>query len=323
MAAARLIKTEMKPMQNDPSKIQPLSLRKEALPEASPAILSKIAGEPFNGLSIDVEDYFQVSAFEKNIRFEDWQKHESRVFGNTVRILEILQHHGTRATFFVLGWVAERLPKVVREIHEAGHEVACHSYNHKLVYDLSRDSFREDVRRTKGILEDIIGQPVTGYRAPSYSICGETLWALDILIEEGIEYDSSIFPIYHDRYGIPDFPRHPHRIWRNGSSLVEFPPSTLRLGGVNIPIAGGGYFRLFPYPFIRWGIQRLNVAEKCPAIIYLHPWELDYNQPRLNGSALSKFRHYLNLTRMEKTLKRLISDFSFVPMRTLCDRIAP
>lgn len=272
---------------------------------------------PINGLSIDVEDYYQVSAFEKKVRFEDWGKHESRVFGNTVRILEILHHHGVKATFFILGWVAEFFPGVVREIAGAGHEVACHSYKHRLVYHLTPAEFREDIRRSKGILEDLTGKHVVGYRAPSYSIVRESLWALDILAEEGFLYDSSIFPIHHDRYGLPDYPRHPYTIKRNGHSMMEFPPSTLRLGGVNIPMAGGGYFRLFPYRFIRWGIERLNLLEGEPAIIYLHPWEIDVNQPRLNGGILSNFRHYLNLGRTERNFRRLLNDFSFVPIREI------
>lgn len=272
-----------------------------------------------NAISFDVEDYYQVSAFARVVHFSDWGKKESRVFGNTIRILEILHHQGVKATFFTLGWVAETFPKVVREIYEAGHEVACHSYNHRLVYDLTPAEFREDIRRSKGILEDLSGARVVGYRAPSYSIIRESLWALDILMEEGFLYDSSIFPIHHDRYGLPDYPRHPYQIERNGQSLVEFPPSTLKLAGVNIPIAGGGYFRFFPYSFIRWGIRRLNRVEEEPAVIYFHPWEFDYNQPRLNGGAIFNFRHYLNLGGTENNLRRLLKDFSFVPMRALCE----
>jgi len=270
-----------------------------------------------NGLSIDVEDYYQVSAFEKSIAFSDWTKHESRVFGNTVRILEVLQHQRVKATFFILGWIAEFIPKVVREIAEAGHEIACHSYNHRLVYELTPSQFREDIRTSKKVLEDISGTPVIGYRAPSYSITQESLWALEILIEEGFLYDSSIFPIHHDRYGLPNYPRHPYWIDRNAGSIREFPPSTLRLGKINLPIAGGGYFRVLPYSMIRWGIQRLNHREGQPAVIYLHPWELDYNQPRLNGGYLSNLRHYLNLGRTEHILRRLMSEFTFCPIREL------
>jgi polysaccharide deacetylase family protein (PEP-CTERM system associated) len=281
---------------------------------------SPIHPGPTNALSIDVEDYYQVSAFEPIVRYEDWGKHESRVFGNTVRVLELLHHHGVKATFFVLGWIGEYMPKVVREIAEAGHEVACHSYNHRLVYSLSRNAFREDLHRTKAILEDIIGVPVAGYRAPSYSIVRESLWALEELMDAGFLYDSSIFPIRHDRYGLPGYPRHIYRFERNGKTLIEFPPSTVRIGRVNIPIAGGGYLRLFPYAFTRWSIQRLNRVENEPALIYFHPWEIDYNQPRLNGGSVSNARHYLNLGSTESTLRRLLRDFSFSPIRVLCEQ---
>ena len=277
--------------------------------------------EILNGLSIDVEDYFQVSAFESKIQFSQWSHLESRVFGNTVRILEILEHRGVKATFFILGWIGEKFPKVVNEIHEFGHEVACHSYNHQLVYNMTPDAFREDIRRTKGVLEDLTGCPVVGFRAPSYSIVQKSLWSLDILIEEGFLYDSSIFPIYHDRYGLPGFPRHPYRIRKNGKSILEFPPSTVRIGGFNFPISGGGFFRVLPYSFFRWGIKKVNQIEKESVVVYLHPWEVDRNQPRINGGILFNPRHYINLGRSEKVLKNLIKDFSFVPIRTLYENL--
>lgn len=265
-----------------------------------------------NALTIDVEDYYMVSGFADVVKFEDWHKYESRVERNTIKLLEILDEYKVKATFFILGWIAEKNPALVKDIHNSGHEVACHSYNHRLVYDLTPEEFREDIRRAKGILEDITGRPVIGFRAPSYSITGLTFWCLDVLHELGFRYDSSIFPIHHDRYGIPNYRRFPHCILGEGeNALWEFPLSTLRWGKMNIPIAGGGYFRLFPYSFVRWGIRRINEKEQAPAIVYLHPWEIDPSQPRVNGSWLSRFRHYVNLGKTESRLRRLLRDFQF------------
>jgi len=269
-----------------------------------------------NILTIDVEDYYHVSVFEPIVKRDDWEKYQSRVVGNTRAILGILREFGAKATFFVLGWVAERYPQIVKDIEQDGHEVASHSYDHRLTYDQSRETFRENIRKTKAILESVISNEVSGYRATSYSITERSLWALDVLAEEGFLYDSSIFPIVHDRYGIPDAERFPHVVLDNGKSkLWEFPPSTVRLLGMNIPIAGGGYFRFFPYEFTRWAIRRLNKAD-CPAIVYIHPWEIDPDQPRLNGSRISQFRHYLNLDKTENRLKALLRDFDFVSIRT-------
>ncbi len=271
-----------------------------------------------NGLSIDVEEYFNVAAFEDQIRFEDWDKFESRVENSTKSILSILNQYQVKATFFVLGWVAERHPGLISSIHAQGHEIACHSYAHKLIYSQTPDQFKEDLRRSKRILEDIIGEKVVGYRAPSYSITKDSLWALDILISEGFLYDSSIFPIIHDRYGIPDGDRFIYKIGGNsGQTITEIPLSTVELFKKNIPIAGGGYMRLLPYSFIRWGIQKINLKENKPAIIYLHPWEIDVGQPRLQGSMLSKFRHYVNLSKMERNLRYLLRDFRFGPVRDI------
>lgn len=265
-----------------------------------------------NALTIDVEDYYQVSAFESVIKFEEWNQYESRVEQNTYRILDILDANQTKATFFVLGWIAEQHPKLVQEIQKRGHEVASHGYSHRRVYTQTPEQFRTETRRARYILEDIIGQPIRGYRAASYSITKNSLWALDILQEEGFVYDSSIFPIRHDLYGIPGYPRFCHRL--NGYTkqrLVEFPISTLQLMGITIPVAGGGYLRLFPYPFIRWAIRHINSREHQPVIIYLHPWEIDPAQPRIHASLLSRFRHYLNLAKMEDRLRRLLQDFQF------------
>ena len=265
-----------------------------------------------NALTIDVEDYYHVSAFEAVVPFADWERYESRVERNTHRILDLLDAYATEATFFVLGWLLERYPGLIRTIVTRGHEVASHGYAHRRVYTQTPAQFRTETRRSKCLLEDTLGQPIRGYRAASYSITRHSLWALDVLREEGFVYDSSIFPIRHDLYGIPSHPRFCHMIpGQSDSPLVEFPLSTLRLGGTNFPIAGGGYLRLFPYAYTRWGIRYLNRREGQPAIVYLHPWELDPEQPRLPAGKLSRFRHYTNLHRMEERFVRLLQDFSF------------
>jgi polysaccharide deacetylase family protein (PEP-CTERM system associated) len=218
---------------------------------------------------------------------------------------------GVTATFFTLGWVAERFPALVRRIAEAGHEIASHGYAHRLVYQTTRDEFADDLRRARTAIEAACGMPVLGYRAPSYSITRDSLWALDVLLEQGYVYDASVFPIHHDRYGIPDAPRHPYRIRRPLGELWELPGSTVQVGGQNLPIAGGGYFRLLPYSWTRWGIRRVNERERQPAIFYLHPWEIDPDQPRIEASTLSRFRHYRNLAKTESRLRRLLSEFRF------------
>lgn len=278
-----------------------------------------------NALTIDVEDYFMVSAFADVVKFEDWPKYESRVEKNTLRILDLLDEHNVKATFFVLGWVAEHYPKLVLEIHNRGHEIACHGYNHRLASDLSLQEFREDTKKSKALIEDAIGTRVFGYRATSYSIMKRSLWALDILIEEGFIYDSSIFPVYHDRYGYPQFNRFPVVIHREGGGeILEIPPSTIRFLGRNVPIAGGGYLRLFPVRFVEWGIRSINEKELQPAIIYLHPWEVDPKQPRLNGSRRSNFRHYINIDKTHFKLKRLLETFHFKPMKDVfADKLTP
>lgn len=264
-----------------------------------------------NAMSVDVEDYFHVSAFSNVVRPDQWTGFESRVCANTDRLLEIFAARGVTATFFVLGWVAERFPALVRRIQSEGHELASHSYDHGLVYDRTPEAFRADLRRAHAAIGDATGVAVTGFRAPSYSVVERSLWALDVLIEEGYTYDSSIYPIRHDRYGIPAWTRHIHRVRRAGGALWELPGSTVRRLNANLPMGGGGYFRLLPYAWTRWGIAHLNTEERQPAIFYLHPWEIDPDQPRLAASTLSRVRHYTNLGSTEARLKRLLEDFQF------------
>ncbi len=352
-----------------------------------------------NALTIDVEDYFQVHAFSNVIRYQDWANYECRIERNTYAILEILDnanvpnrsnspaiptHHSslitqnsTKATFFILGWIAERYPGLVREIAAQGHEVASHGYRHELVGNQSPSEFQEDIVRTKKILEDIIGAMVIGYRASTYSITKKTSWALRSLAQEGYRYDSSIFPIYHDVYGFPEAPRFPFKVNLNGypeddvrnvqdlgvvqsvrtfkrvcqneqsntsnesntsnnsasggsddsrnsnsldgpNTLWEFPISTVRFLGQNLPVAGGGYFRLFPYSLVKRLLRHINGAEQKPFVFYLHPWELDPDQPRIGGAPLkSRFRQYLNLDKVEGRFRKLLSDFRFAPIRDL------
>ncbi len=267
-----------------------------------------------NALTIDVEDYFQVAALAEAVRYDDWSSMEYRVEANTDRILGLFDQAGVTATFFTLGWVAERSPQLVKRIAQAGHEVASHGYSHQLIYNQTPDVFAEETRRSKGILEDILGTSVTGYRAASYSITNQSRWALDILAEQGFTWDSSIFPVRHDRYGMPGTPRWPHRLTTDkGYELAEFPLSTLKLPGYTLPIAGGGYFRLFPYWFSRYGLGSIN-RQGRPFVFYLHPWEVDPNQPRLDVKWLSRFRHYNNLDVCEERLAQLLSDFRFTTM---------
>jgi polysaccharide deacetylase family protein (PEP-CTERM system associated) len=269
-------------------------------------------------MTVDVEDYFHVSVFDGLVPRHTWNSLESRVCANTERLLQIFDESNTRATFFVLGWVAERFPSLIRRIAAEGHEIASHGYAHRLVYDLTRSEFREDVRRSKAVLESAVSVPVLGYRAPSYSVTPKSLWALDVLIEEGFRYDASIFPIHHDRYGIPVSPRHPY-VLKRARPLLEAPASTVRWGPVNLPIGGGGYFRILPYAWTRWGISRLNVVERLPAIFYLHPWEIDAAQPRLDAPVLGRFRHYFNLDKTEQRLQILLREFEFSTMIDLLE----
>jgi polysaccharide deacetylase family protein (PEP-CTERM system associated) len=263
-----------------------------------------------NALTIDVEDYYQVSAFESCVRRSEWDSFESRVVDSTWRILDLLAEAGVRCTFFILGYVAERHPELVRAIHIAGHEIGCHSYWHRLVYDQTPQAFRSDLRHARDVLQEIIGEPVTAYRAPSFSITRRSLWALDILLEEGFVLDSSIFPTHHDRYGLVGAPLQPHRLVRPCGTIGEFPMPVYRRFGYPLPVGGGGYFRLYPYALTRHGLRSIN-AEGRPFVVYLHPWEVDPEQPRLTPGRLKAFRHYVNLHRTEKRLMKLVRDFAF------------
>ena len=272
---------------------------------ASPVIIR-------NALTVDVEDYFHVANLAPNIRRESWNSRESRVVGNTQKLLAIFEEFDVRGTFFVLGWVAERYPQLVRDIAARGHEIACHGYSHRLVYEQSPEEFYQETHRAKNLLQDITGSAVLGYRAASYSIVRESLWALDILVELGFVYDSSIFPVRHDRYGIPEAERAPHRMATpTGKSIVEWPLATARILGFRLPVAGGGYFRLLPYWLSRWGLASINRRELRPFVFYLHPWEIDPAQPRVSASWLSRFRHYTNLGKCEQRLRRLLAEFRF------------
>ncbi|MEM9386301.1 MAG: XrtA system polysaccharide deacetylase [Pseudomonadota bacterium] len=266
-------------------------------------------------MSVDVEDYFQVSAFEKQVARDQWDGLELRVEANVDRILELFARHDVRSTFFTLGWIAQRCPQMVRRIVEQGHELASHGYEHVRVTEQDPMDFRQDVMRTKGILEDLSGTSVCGYRAPSYSIGAANLWALDVLEETGHRYSSSIYPIKHDLYGMPEAPRTAFRT-RTQGGLLEFPVSAVDLAGRRVPCGGGGFFRLFPYRFSRYLIARFNRTFRQPSIFYFHPWEVDVDQPRIGGaSAKSRFRHYLNLERMAPRLERLADDFTWAPLR--------
>ncbi len=274
--------------------------------------------EVINALSFDIEDWFQVENLKSAISGGQWDSCDLRVVNNTRKILELLRRHQTRATFFILGWVAERCHELVREIASEGHEVASHGYGHDLVYTQTPEEFRRDIRRSKEILEGLTGTTVQGYRAPSFSITPETPWAIDVLAEEGFTYDSSVFPTsFHDRYGFNGSSRFPFR-FENG--LVEVPLSTVRFGGKNIPAAGGGYFRLFPYLLFRHLAQRIN-NEGRALVFYLHPWELDPGQPRIPIRHDYRFRHYVNLRKTELRLDQLLGDFRFGSMKELVVRV--
>ena len=267
-----------------------------------------------NILSVDVEDYFMVSAFSHLIPFTQWGRYECRVERNTIRLLELFGRKSTKATFFILGWVAERYPQLIKEIHGRGHEVGSHGYNHRLVYEMTPQEFREDIRKTKHILEDITGKPIVSYRAPSYSITEKSFWALDILMEEGFRFDSSIYPIRHDRYGFPAYSRSTAEERRGDLSLMEVPLSTIRLFGMNIPFGGGGYFRLYPYRFTTWCIDHLNNSENLPIVAYIHPWEIDCEQPKVRAKCLTRLRHGINIRKNERRLEALLDRYRFGSM---------
>lgn len=270
-----------------------------------------MAGRIKNAMSIDVEDYFQVSAFAPHIRREDWDALPCRVERNVDVILGLLDEADAKATFFTLGWIAERYPKVVRRIVDNGHELASHGYGHQRASDLTPEAFRDDITRAKHILEELGGVAIRGYRAPSFSINRNNWWAVEELENAGYVYSSSIYPVRHDHYGMPDAPRFPHR--PNGEAgILELPPTTVPLMGRNWPAAGGGWFRLLPYSMSRWMLNRVNDRDHSPCMFYFHPWELDAGQPRQTGlSARTRFRHYVNLQRMPGRLRKLLNDFEW------------
>ena len=262
-----------------------------------------------NALTIDVEDYFQVSAFAPYIKRTEWNTRECRVERNVNRILDLLAEQQTQATFFTLGWIAERYPELVRRIAREGHEVASHGYGHERVSDLTETEFYSDIYLSKSILEDLAGVAVVGYRAPSFSIGAANLWAFDTLERAGYRYSSSIYPIKHDHYGMPDAPRFAHQI-RPG--LLEVPVTTLRVGKRNLPSSGGGYFRLLPYSVSRWMLRQMHARDGEAAIFYFHPWEIDEDQPRVDGiNSHTRFRHYVNIHRMEGRIRQLLRDFKW------------
>jgi polysaccharide deacetylase family protein (PEP-CTERM system associated) len=267
-----------------------------------------------NALTVDVEDWFQVSNFEGLVDRDDWDRMESRVERNTGRVLELFARHGVRGTFFVLGWVAERFPGVVREIRDAGHEIASHGHGHELVYRIGRERFASDLVRSVEAIEAACGTRPRGYRAPSFSVDERAPWAFEVLADHGFDFDSSIFPVRHPRYGVPAFSRVPRRVSTgNGATIREFPLTTLRVAGRNVGAAGGGYLRLFPLPVLETAFRTMNRAGQ-PAVLYLHPWELDPGQPRLPVRGLGRFTHYTNLERTESRLERLLDRFRFAPM---------
>ena len=269
-----------------------------------------------SALTVDVEDYFQVEAFAEHVTFESWGQFPSRVADNTRRVMEIFADLDVRATLFIVGWVAERDPALVREMAAAGHEIACHSYRHRHICRLTPQEFREDTRRAIRTLEDASGQKVVGYRAPTFSIMKQSLWALEILADEGITYDASVFPIRHDLYGIPDAPRFPFS-WKlpSGRSMDEFPATTVRLSGMNLATGGGGYLRILPLWYTQWALNRVRRRDGQPAMVYFHPWEIDPGQPHIPATWKSRLRHYSNLRSMERRVRAVVRHGNFAPMR--------
>ncbi len=275
-------------------------------------MIRKTATSLPNVFTVDVEDYFHVASFAGQISPDDWDQYECRVEANTHRILELAAKHGVRGTFFVLGWVADRYPELVVDIRDAGHEIGSHSYWHQLIYEQGPERFREDLIRSRDLLQDITGDAVTLFRAPSFSVTKKSLWALDILVEEGFRVDSSVYPVRHDRYGIPDAEITPHEVTTESGSIIEFPGTVCTLGGMNVPVGGGGYFRLFPWWLMRRFLSRVNKQRQFN--FYIHPWEVDPDQPRLNGPWKSRFRHYQNLKTTETKLNYLLSSFELGTM---------
>jgi polysaccharide deacetylase family protein (PEP-CTERM system associated) len=270
-----------------------------------------------NALTVDVEDYFQVSAFRDQVSPDDWPQFESRVVANTHRVLDVFADAGVTATFFVLGWIAEHHPQLVREIAARGHEIACHGYSHQLIYGQSPQVFGEETRRAKALLENQAQEAVNGYRAASFSITDESRWALDVLADNGFEYDSSMYPVRHDLYGTAVQAAGPHRIVApGGKTLIEFPMTTRSFMGMTVPVSGGGYFRLYPYRLSRYLLNKVN-GDAEPFVFYMHPWEIDPDQPRIRSSLKSRMRHYTNLDRFELKLRALLRDFEFTSMANI------
>jgi len=269
-------------------------------------------------MSVDVEDYFMVEAFSGSVKPSTWDQWPSRVVNSTRRALDLFEKHAVKGTFFFVGWVARKFPELVRDVHARGHELACHSYWHRTVYSLTPEEFRQDTRAAVEAIEDAAGVRVSGYRAPSWSITKQSLWALDILAEEGFTYDSSIYPIHHDLYGVPGAQRFPytHRL-KNGLSLPEFPPTTVRWLGQNLPAAGGGYLRILPMAYTHWVFRKFERDYDEKVVVYFHPWELDPEQPRIKEKLKSRFRHYTNLEGMEGKLDKLLGKYSFQCFRDL------
>ncbi len=275
-------------------------------------------------MTVDVEDYFHVEAFAKVVRRDRWDEYPLRVEASTLRILDLFDKHQVKAPYFVLGWVARKLPRIVCEIARRGHEVGCHSFWHRLVYGLTPEEFRSDLREATKTIEDVAQRGLRGFRAPSYSVTKRSLWALEILAEEGYTYDSSIFPIRHDIYGFPEFPRFPVRVELAGSgSITEFPPSTVRVLGRNLPGPGGGYLRIFPLRYALWALGRIQSCDSKPGTVYLHPWEVDPAQPRIQAPLKSRLRHYTNLRRTESRLDSILESFPFAPMARVLEQHPP
>jgi polysaccharide deacetylase family protein (PEP-CTERM system associated) len=276
--------------------------------------------KPAHIMSVDVEDYFMVEAFAGSVSRKTWNSRPSRVVTNTRHVLDLFDKYDVKATFFFVGWVAQKFPELVRDVYAHGHELACHSFWHRAVHSLTPDEFREDTRAAVNAIEDAAGIKVYGYRAPSWSITKECLWALEILTEEGFTYDSSIYPIHHDLYGVPGAQRFPytHQL-KDGLSLLEFPPTTVRFLGQNLPAAGGGYLRILPLAYTRWAFRKFEEAYRRKVVVYLHPWELDPGQPRIKDKWKSSFRHYTNLHKMQYRLEFLLRTYSFQPVRKLVE----
>jgi polysaccharide deacetylase family protein (PEP-CTERM system associated) len=271
-----------------------------------------------NVISVDVEDYFHVEAFASHIRYQEWDSYAPRVERNVMRILELFEKYDAKGTFFVLGWVAGKFPDIVRRISAAGHEIGCHSYAHRRLVGMTPEQFRKDLKLAVSILEDQAQRPIRCYRAPSFSIVRTTMWAFEVLAEEGFLLDSSVFPVSHDLYGVPDANRLSHWKYTPSGRIFEFPPSTLRYRNTNWAVAGGGWLRLFPYGVTHWAIHRINTAEKHPAVVYFHPWEIDPGQPRIQAGFRSTLRHHLNLSTMEQKIERLLQDFRFTTFSDAC-----